>query len=105
MDELKTKAKTHSFYISLIYVGLGTVSLFAITIPTLMKNELISMVCSIMLLLTMPVSFLGFGILYGGGTDGRLIALVTQLFVFGTFWYLVYRYLLGRYAKRKVRTK
>ena len=105
MDELKTKAQTNSFYISLFYVGLGTASLFSITIPALMKNELIAMVSSIVLLLTMPVSFLGFGILYGGGTDGRLIALVTQLPVFGTFWYLVYRYLLGRYAKRKVRTK
>jgi len=96
MDEIKEKAKKDSFYIALSYVGLGTISLLAMTSKTLMENDFTSVLFLVTSLLTIPVSFLGFGILWGGGEDGRLLMFLVQAGVFVLFWYLTFRYFLRR---------
>lgn len=70
-----------------------------------MKIELIQIMSMIALLLTMPVSFMGFGVLYGEGADGKLMAFIVQALVFLAFWYLAYRHLLKRYTKSLIRIK
>ena len=66
MDEIQEKAKKEAFYIALGYVGLGIISLLAMTSKTLMENDFTSVLFMVTGILTMPVSFLGFGILWGG---------------------------------------
>lgn len=92
MDEVRAR----SFKISLAYVGVGTIALFAMGNKTLNQHELISGIISIVNIATMPVCFLGFGILYGGGREAWLTALVTQLVVFVLFWYLLNKYLIKK---------
>lgn len=82
-----------SFKISLAYVGVGTIALFAMGNKTFNQHELISGVISLVNIVTMPVCFLGFGILYGSGKEAWLTALVAQLIIFVLFWYLLYKYL------------
>lgn len=101
MDEIQEKAKKDSFYIALGYVGLGTISLLAITSKTLMENDFISILFILTDLLTIPVTFLGFGILWGGGENARTLMLVVQLGVFAIFWYATYRYLVKRYGRKE----
>lgn len=104
MTEIQNKAKKDSFYITLGTVGLGTVSLLAMT-SELMENDIASIFFMITALLTMPVSFLGFGILWGGGENARMFMLLAQLGVFMIFWYLTFRYLSNRYRTREQRIK
>jgi hypothetical protein len=101
MDEIQEKAKKKSFYIALGYVGLGIISLLAMTSKTLMENDFTSILFMVTAILTMPVSFLGFGILWGGGENARTLMLVVQLGVFGIFWYATYRYLINRYRTKE----
>lgn len=54
MEELVEKAKMKSLYISLIYVGLGTLS-FAMGIKTLTQYDLATAIISIVCIVTMPV--------------------------------------------------
>ena len=89
-----------SFYISILYVGFGTLSLLAIASPAIMEVELISILFMLILLLTMPVSFIGFGILYGEGQDGMGYAMLAQMIVFVIFWFITYQILLANEKKR-----
>ena len=101
MKEIQEIAKKESFYIALGYVGLGIVSLLAMTSKTLMENDFTSILFMVTGILTMPVSFLGFGVLWGGGENARTLMLVVQLGVFGIFWYAIYRYLTNRYRTKE----
>lgn len=101
MDEIQEKAKKNSFYIALGYVGLGTISLLAITSKTLMENDFTSILFILADLLTIPVTFIGFGILWGGGEKARTVMLLVQLGVFVIFWYGTYRYLVNRYRGKE----
>lgn len=101
MGEIQNKALKNSLNISIVYVGLGTTCLFAITSPALMENEIVSMLFMIPLLLAMPVTFIGFGILYGGGENSIGYALLAQVIVFVLFWFIAYLILVGRYKKKQ----
>jgi hypothetical protein len=105
MEEIINKAKKESLYISILYVGLGTISLLAIASPTLMEVEFISILFTSIFLLTMPVSFLGFGILYAEGQDGMGYALLAQMIVFLIFWFISYRFILERKRRGFLKTK
>jgi len=105
MDKIQEKAKKESFYIALGYVGLGVISLLAMTSKTLMENDFTSILFMVTGILTMPVSFLGFGILWGGGENARTSMFVVQLGVFGIFWYATYRYLANRYRIKEQKAK
>ncbi|GAB3900642.1 hypothetical protein [Spirosoma agri] len=91
MDTLKAKA----FTISLAYVGIGTLALFIVGTKSIMQNELASILIPIITILTLPVCFLGFGVLYGG-ENNEWIALLVQLIVFILFWQMLTKYMLSR---------
>ena len=88
-----------------MWVGIGTACLFAVTWPALYKNEILSLLFIIPLILALPVTFIGFGILYGGGEDAMGYALLAQAIVFILFWLIIYLILLGRYKKKQIRSK
>jgi hypothetical protein len=101
IHRIKYEARIHSLYISLAYVGIGTLSLFAMGWKVFTQYELIAIGISLINLITIPVCFLGFGILYGNGAESWPLVLGIQIMVFLIFWYLLYRYLLKRYSNEK----
>jgi hypothetical protein len=97
-EEIKNRAKTNSFYVALIYVGVGTSLLF---IWTGHDNDLIVIVYSILALLTLPVTFIGWGITYSEADRPTLLILGIQLIIFFIFWLVVYRYLVNKYTREE----
>ena len=85
MDSLQRRVTLKSFYISIGYVGIGTVALFSMSPGSPLYFDWIVLIN----ILTMPVCFLGFGILYGGGNESLLIALGAQIVVFFIFWFII----------------
>ncbi|HEU5290566.1 MAG TPA: hypothetical protein VFU05_08000 [Cyclobacteriaceae bacterium] len=74
----------NSFLISFAYVGLGTLALLFINSS--------SVVVPIILLITVPVTFIGFGIAYME-SNSIVAILLTQAIVFLIFWAVLYRIL------------
>ena len=102
-EDIKTRARLISFCISLVYVGLGTVSLFfAATSPKIFaENELMQVLVLLILLVTFPASIISFGVLYAGGDNVKVIAFGVQLIVFLIFWFGIYRYFVTKYKRRQ----
>lgn len=96
MIHKETLARRKSFYISLIYVGLGTIALFSFSFRIFRESDFLDIMTSLIMLVTMPVSFISFGILYSEGREASLIALAVQFIIFLIFWYVVYRYMLNK---------
>ena len=72
----------NSFLIALIYVGSGTLALLYMN----MTNIFIL----IILLLTIPVNFIGFGIAYTE-RDSTMLIMMVQLFMFLLSWAILYK--------------
>lgn len=100
MTDLKNKAKIHSFWFSLFYVGIGTTMLLIRTNP---DSDIIQTIQALILLVTMPAIFIAFGILYGGGQEVIVLVILTQISIFFAFWYIAYRSLFNRYKKDALR--
>lgn len=88
--DVNTDALKYSFWVSLIYVGLGTLALFGAGWKPVIEYELPAFIIATTILVTMPVCFLGFGILYMGGRDAYAQALMVQGIVFLIFWLIIY---------------
>ncbi|UII27578.1 hypothetical protein LVD15_03895 [Fulvivirga maritima] len=84
-----------SFIISFLYVGLGTLALLFVNSS--------SLIVSIILLLTIPVTFVGFGITYMEGSDSLLVILIVQILIFLTFWRMMFLILKRMAYKAKKR--
>ena len=104
LEEIKTRARVISFCISLIYVGLGTVSLFlAASSPKIFaENEFMQVLTLLILLVTFPASIISFGVLYAGGENVKVIAFAVQLIVFLIFWFGIYRYFVTKYKRSQI---
>lgn len=102
MTALKNKAKIHSFWFSLLYVGIGTTMLLIRTNP---DSDIIQTIQPLILLVTMPVIFIAFGIFYGGGQEVIVYVILIQISIFFVFWYIAYRFLLNRYKKDALRNE
>ena len=89
----------YSFIVSLVYVGTGTLALLGMSVPSLNENILLSLLIPLINLITMPVCFLGFGLLYGGGRESWPEILKVQFVVFLAFWFIVYCYRQGSAQK------
>jgi hypothetical protein len=89
----------YSFIVSLIYVGTGTLGLLGMSVPSLYENALLSLLISLINLITMPVCFWGFGLLYGGGRESWPEVLIAQFVVFLGIWFIVYCYRQGSAQK------
>ncbi len=83
-----------SLIISIIYVGIGTLSLLSLY-P---QSPINTVIAWLGLLLTLPVTFIGFGIMYTE-PDTLNSILLTQLILFFLFWFLTYLFLT---IKRKL---
>ena len=104
LEEIKTRARVISFCVSLIYVGLGTISLFlAASSPKIFaENEFMQVLVLLILLVTFPASIISFGVLYAGGDNVKVIAFGVQLIVFLIFWFGIYRYFVTKYKRGQV---
>ena len=94
MNELQNRAFNNSLVMSLAYVGLGTLSVLSLYPSFPLSGEW----AWIGVIVTFPVSFIGFGIAYME-PDNYVTILLIQLLVFGLFWFISYRVLLKRYSK------
>lgn len=92
MEDLPSKAKKASLFISLIYVGLGTISVLCSYPPYYGDWVLLT------LLITFPVSIFGFGVMIAG--KYYLMAFLVQLIVFFIFWLFSYKFILKRYIRK-----
>jgi len=95
---MKKKAIRASLIISVLYVGLGTVSILSIDPEFFLSGDW----AWFSYLLTLPVSIVGFLIMY---TEKEYLGLLipTQLIVFAIFWFLMYRILLKKYIRKSRR--
>ena len=94
MTEPQSRAFNNSLIISMAYVGLGTLSVLSLFPSFPLSGQW----AWIGVLITFPVSFIGFGIAYME-PDNYVVVLLAQAVVFGLFWFIVYRLLLSRYSK------
>lgn len=85
------KALIKSFLIVFLYVGMGTVALLFLNSS--------SILVPIGLLLTIPVTFISFGVVYIEGGDSTMLVLIVQMFMFLLTWLIVYGVLSKRLRK------
>lgn len=90
MGETSRRANQNSLLASASYVGIATVAILC-SYPPYYGDWVL-----LVLLLTLPVSVLGFGIMYAG-PEYYLIVIGIQLIIFFVVWRLLYRYLLKKY--------
>ena len=86
-----------SALVSFLYVGFGTISILGMYPQSPIYWEL----SYLGFLVTLPVSVLGFGIIYMESENYSLV-LSVQAGMFFLFWFLVYLILIRRHNKRKV---
>ncbi|MFV5700165.1 hypothetical protein ACM55H_17540 [Flavobacterium sp. ZT3R17] len=92
MENTKKKAWNNSLIISLVYVGIGTLSVLCSYPPYYGDWVLFG------LFITFPVSIFSFGIMIAGKYYLAVIAI--QIIIFFIFWYLCYHFLLKKYLKK-----
>ena len=88
MEIDKSKLRTKSFFIALVYVGIATAAILCSYPPYYGDWVLIA------LIFTLPVSFLGIGIMYAG--KYYLIVVIVQIFMFLGCWSVTYKYLFSK---------
>lgn len=88
-----------SVFVSALYVGFSTYSLLGMS-P---QSPLFWEWSTVGLLITMPVSFIGFSLMYGEWNPSLLILI--QFGIFLLFWLIVYRIMLKRQKKKSLRKK
>nr|MBB6229972.1 hypothetical protein [Mucilaginibacter sp. FT3.2] len=76
-----------SFFITLIYVGLGTVSLLCLALK-LPENDFINGLLTVILFLTIPVTCISFAIMYSSSNYGAV--LIVQSIIFLLFWLIAF---------------
>lgn len=93
MEEISKLAQRNSCIISALYVGIGTIAVLCSYPPYYGDWVLFT------LLITLPVSVVGFGVMYAG-SQYYLIVLVVQLIMFLITWRVIYAYLRERYERK-----
>ncbi|MBF9254182.1 hypothetical protein I2I11_12830 [Pontibacter sp. 172403-2] len=86
MDDVQKSASQKAFFISLIYVGVGTLCLLSMYADSPLYGDWAFFGA----LITLPVTFASFGLLYMEPERFGL-ALLIQAIMFFVMWYLVYR--------------
>ena len=97
MNEVRKKAKKDSLYITLIYVGIGSLALFSMLLPNLMSSEFYSSFALIIILLTFPVTIIGFYVSWNSGQDAFFLVPLIQNGVFILFWKILFNFLHKKY--------
>lgn len=97
MDNVLTTALKRSFFITLIYVGSGTVSVLCLGLHS-QHYEIIDDLLTIILFLTIPVTCISFAIMYSSPDYGAV--LLVQSVVFVLFWFILFL-ILKKMIKKK----
>jgi len=95
MDKINSKILINSLFISFIYVGLGTVSVLSAYPSSPLYGGWVLPV----MLLTLPVNVFSFGIMFSDYTAFGSV-LIVQSIVFLIFWFLLFRWMTARAAKK-----
>ena len=95
IEEIKTKARINSFWVSLTYVCLGLISLWVLFSDKLGNNDFLFLFIGLIVLLTLPVYILSFPVLWAGGANYSIL-IATELIIFFIFWYLFYKILFKK---------
>ena len=74
-----------SFLVSLVYVGLGTISVLCLAPNPPLDGDFMI----IILALTLPVNFISVGVMYADSSATRIV-LIIQMVYFLIFWLIVY---------------
>jgi hypothetical protein len=96
MNKLTQKHIKISFFISLAYVGLGTICVLPIFRDTILDGDWRVYAT----LLTLPVNFISVAIMYAGLPTAITLIIIVQLTYFLLFWFIVYQ-IIRRKAKKK----
>ena len=94
-NELKRNTLKNSLIIAFLYVGLGTMTAMSAYPDSPLYGDWIY----IGLLLTLPVSIIGFAVMFAD-PNGYFLVLTVQVITFLLFWLILYRYLLKRHKTR-----
>jgi hypothetical protein len=87
MNKSARVALRKSFFITLLYVGLGTISVLCLG-DNLPPNKFIDDVLTLILFVTMPVTCISFGIMYT--SPNYAAVLIVQSIIFLLFWLIVF---------------
>lgn len=91
----KRTAYKYSYLIAFLYVGLGTLSILSMYPDNLFFGEWAMWG----LILTLPVNFIGWGILYSDSSQQTIVILI-QIVVFILVGWLLFRLLFKRYITK-----
>jgi len=94
INELKSNALRNSLIIAFLYVGFGTVTVMSVYPYSPLYGDWIY----IGLLLTLPVSIVGFAVMFVE-PNGYFLVLIVQIITFLIFWFILYQYLFKKYKK------
>jgi hypothetical protein len=83
MFDLNKKSVRISLLISSLYVGLGTLSVLSLYSDTILGDLSI-----IGVFITLPVSFIGYGLMYIT-PDNKISVLLVQVVMFLIFWFIL----------------
>ncbi|MET3877744.1 hypothetical protein [Chitinophaga sp. OAE865] len=92
----KSTAYIYSYLVAFLYVGLGTLSILSMYPDNLLFGEWVMWG----VLVTLPVNFIGWGILYSDPNQHGIVILV-QILVFILVGLLFFRVLFKRYITRR----
>lgn len=96
MNKLTKRNYRISFFISLAYVGLGTICV----LPLLQNTFLDGDWRIFALLFTLPVNFISVAIMYAGLPNAITLIIIVQLAYFLVFWCILYLILKRRSNKQ-----
>ena len=97
MNKATIIAAKRSFFITLTYVGLGTVSVLCLGLD-IQGYEFLADVSTVILFLTIPVTCISFAVMYSSHDYGTV--LIIQSVIFLLFWYVLFLILRRKIRKR-----
>jgi len=95
MDKVKRSNIFKSLFISLAYVGLGTISVLSVYPSSPLSGDWVVLA----MLITLPVNFISAAIVYASSSATELV-LVVQFFYFLICWLIVY-FILNRITNKR----
>lgn len=95
IKDLKNNAVKNALIIAFLYVGLGTITALSVYPGSPLYGDWIY----IGLLLTLPVSVIGFAVMFAE-PNGYVLVLIVEIITFLIFWLILYRYLLRKNKSR-----
>ena len=97
MKKITLQHIKRSLIISLVYVGLGTISVLSMYPDSPLFGSWVIFA----LFITLPVNFISIGVMYAD-PKAIVLVLIIQLAYFLLFWFIVYSIIKRRYKRRAI---